>query len=184
MFKKIFIFSIITMLLIIWLLFLRSDAMNSTPNTDFRPFFITSKPIIFKKISLPKGTKIIYTYRYFWETFEQKKPRSEKDIKKIVFKEEINWGGIPVTSISKFFNPEMTGFTLHFNELNKTKKNQLYPLLHICNKEIGINIKNSNDWSFNKKNILSIQSCGFEKQKYLDILYTKLMKLENKNTEK
>ena len=76
---------------------------------DERPFFITTKPIIIKNISLPEGTKIIYKKQYFWEKFEQKKLPDEKDIISVDFKKgtTINWGGVPITSIVQFFNIEM-----------------------------------------------------------------------------
>jgi hypothetical protein len=154
---------------------------------DKRPFFITTKPIVVKRILLPKGTKLIYAKQYFWQKYEQKKPLNEKDIVQISLMEgtTINWGGLPITSIVKFYNSEMKGFTVYadFNKLNK--KNRISNLWQNCNDGLGITIEDKDDWSFNKNNILDVNSCGVNyqryfkedenQQRYLDDLHNELM---------
>ena len=156
---------------------------------DKRPFFITTKPVIIKNISLPVGTKIIYEKQYFWEKYEQKKLLNEKDIVSINFRKgtTINWGGMPITSIVRFYNTEIKGFSV-YADFDKIYKNNRTPFLNLwlnCNSELGIIVENTNDWSFNKKNVLDIESCGvnnqraFEEdknqQKFLDELLSELM---------
>lgn len=158
---------------------------------DKRPFFVTTKPIFVKNIRLPEGTKIIYKQQSFWEKNEQEEPLNTKDIIEISFREgtTINWGGIPITSIIKFFNSDMKGFSVYpdFNKLNK--KTQFSNLWESCNDNLGITVEDRDDWSFNKKNILDVQSCGvnyqryFKKdknqQRYLDDLYNELMTIKD-----
>lgn len=90
---------------------------------DKRPFFVTPKPIFVKNLLLPEGTKIIYEKQYFWEKYKQEKPLHAKDIIEVSFREgtTINWGGVPITSIVKFFNSDMNGFSVYadFNKLHK-----------------------------------------------------------------
>lgn len=160
---------------------------------DKRPFFIISEPVIVKNIQLPKGTKIIYEKRYFWQEYEQEKQLSEKDIVAISFPKEttINWGGVPITSIVKFYNSEMSGYTVtaSFKKLNKNAESRFANLWQSCNDDLGITVKNTNDWSFNKENILDVQSCGVNyqryfkddiaQQKYLDSLHDALIEINH-----
>ncbi len=194
--KKILIIIGIISLIVIGFFYVYLNALGSAwiiNKPDKRPFFVTSKPIIIKKILLPKGTKIIYEKQYFWEKYEQKELLNEKNITSIYFREgtTINWGGVPITSIVKFFNSEMKGFsvTADFDKLNENKKTQFSNLWLSCNNNLGITVKNTNDWSFNKKNILDVESCGvnnqryFEKdknqQRFLDDLYNELMLIKD-----
>lgn len=154
---------------------------------DERPFFVTTKPIIVKNILLPEGTKIIYQRQYFWENYKQEEPLKEKDIMQISFKEgtTINWGGVPINSIVKFYNSKMKGFTVYadFSKLNG--KTRFTDLWQNCDDALGITVEDTNDWSFNKRNILDVESCGvnyqryFKKdanqQKFLDQLYNELI---------
>lgn len=191
--KKIFIILGIIILIIIGCFYAYVNALSSMwtlHSPDKSPYFVTTKPIIIKNILLPKGTKITYEKRYFWEKYEQKKLLNKKDITKISFKEgtTINWGGVPITSIFKFFNSKMKGFTVYadFNRLNKNKATQFSILWQSCNDNLGVTVINTNDWSFNKKNISDIQSCSVNYQRYfkedvkqqmfLDNLYSELMK--------
>lgn len=194
--KKILIIIGVILLIVIGCFYLYMRALGSmwVVNTpDESPYFITVKPIVVNNILLPKETKITYKKRYFWEKYEQKKSLKEKDITRISFKEgiTIDWGGIPIKEIIKFFNPEMKGYSVYanFDSLNKNKKTQFYNLWKSCNSELGITVENTNDWSFNKKNILDIESCGVNNQRYfkkdknqqrfLDELYSQLMKIKD-----
>jgi len=158
---------------------------------DNSPYFVTTKPIIIKNILLPKGTKITYNKHYCWEKHKQNKLLNEKDITEISFKEgiTINWGGVPITSVHKFFNPEMKGFTVYadFNRLNKNKETLFSNLWQRGGNDLDITVKNTNDWSFNKENISDIDSCGvnyqrffkedIKQQRFLDDLYNELKKI-------
>ena len=194
--KKILIIISIILLITVGCFYLYLRALGSmwVVNTpDKSPYFITTKPISINNILVPKGTKITYKKRYFWEKYEQKKLLNEKDITRISFKEgiTINWGGIPIKEIIKFFNPEMKGYSVYadFDSVNKNKNTQFYNLWKSCNSELGITVKNTDDWSFNQKNILDVQSCGvsyqryfsedIEQQLFLDNLYNELTKIKD-----
>ncbi|WP_218849847.1 hypothetical protein [Winogradskyella vidalii] len=194
--KKILIIIGVILLIVIggFYFYLRALGSMWVVNTpDKSPYFITTKPIVVNNILLPKETKITYKKRYFWEKYEQKKPLNEKDITSISLKEgkTIDWAGVPITSIHKFFNSEMKGFSVYadFDKLNSNKKTQFSNLWLSCNNDLGITVKNTNDWSFNKNNILDIESCGVNNQRYfkedknqqrfLDELYSQLMKVKD-----
>ena len=162
---------------------------------DDSPFFRTTEPMIVKNITLPIGTIITYEKRNFWQKHEQKKLLSEDDISQISFSDgiTINWGGVPITSIVNFYNPQMKGFSLYpdFDKLNENKKTKFSDLWLSCNDALGISVKNSNDWSFDKENIIEIESCGVnsqsyykedeEKKKVLDDLYSELINVKSEN---
>ncbi|MDW5290716.1 hypothetical protein [Formosa sp. PL04] len=166
-----------------------SGSMYSVANKlDESPFYMTTQPIIVKNISLPIGTKIIYEKQYFWEKYEQKKLLDEKDIFEISFKEVIYWGGVPISKILQFYNPKMIGFSVYpdFDKLNK--ETQFSNLWQSCNSDLSINVKDINDWSFNKKNILDIEGCGsyqrhfsedIKQQRFLDNFYDELIKIRD-----
>lgn len=194
--KKMFIVIGIIILIIIGGFYAYINALGSMwivnpPNKS--PYYITTKPTTINNILLPERTKITYKKNYYWEEYEQDRLPDEKDITEITFEKgtTINWGGIPITSIDKFFNPEMKGFTVYanFNKLDKSKETKFSNLWQNCNSDIGVTVKNTNDWSFNKKNILDIQSCGIlylryykddiKQQKYLDNLYDALMNVND-----
>lgn len=193
--KKIFVIIAIIILIAIGLFYIYLIALSSMwslNKADESPYFITTRPIIIKNISLPKGTKIVYEKRYFWQKYEQKKLLNEKDVTEIYFieGEKTDWGGVPINSIIKFYNSEMKGFSVYadFDSLNENKKTQFSNLWQSCNDSLGITVKNTNDWSFNQGNILDIESCGVNKQRYfsedlkqqkfLDNLYSELMKIK------
>ena len=81
-------------------------------------------------------------------------------------------------------------FNKNFDELNETKKTKFSNIWQSCNYHLGINVQDTEDWSFNKNNILDVQSCGVNFQGYfkedvkqqnlLDNLYTELLKVSNK----
>ena len=102
------------------------------------------------------------------------------------------WGGVPIYSINKFFNSEMTGYSVYadLSKLNAQNHSQFSKLWDSCNDNLGITVQNSNDWSFNKKNILDVESCSVnyqryfkensEQQKFLDKLYQALQNVQVK----
>ncbi|RZL37052.1 MAG: hypothetical protein EOP00_28940, partial [Pedobacter sp.] len=104
----------------------------------------------------------------------------------------INWGGVPVTEINKFFNDEMRGYTVYadFKKLHGDKITKFSKLWESCSDGLGITIKNSDDWSFNPKNIADVESCSVNYQRYfkdnmyqkqfLDSLYSELLKISSK----
>lgn len=139
---------------------------NSTP--DY-PFYITKEQLIIKKIPIPKGTKLVYEEQFF-KKGEQDKILSEEKLITINLPEgqTLYWGGVPVTSIDKFFNSEMRGFTVYadFTKLSDDKKTKFSDLWQSCSDRLGISIKNTDDWSFNKDNIADVQSCSVNYQRY------------------
>ena len=159
---------------------------------DKRPFFITTEPIVVKKIILPEGTKIIYEKQFFWEKYEQKKALNEKDIVEISFMDgtTIDWGGVPINSIVKFYNSEMNGFSVYadFSKLDDNQKTEFSNLWQSCDSYLGIRVNKTDDWSFNKENILDVESCSviyqryfkedIKQQRFLDSLRDALMKTE------
>ncbi len=163
---------------------------NSTPNY---PYFITKEPLIVKKILVPKGTKLVYEESFFKEG-EQEKIMSEKSLKEIVLPigKTLDWGGVPITMIEKFFNSEMRGFSVYadFNKLSDNKKTKFSELWQSCESEIGITVKNIDDWSFNTENISDVESCSGLYQRYfkdnkemndfLDKTYNELKKIDSK----
>ncbi|WP_276379993.1 hypothetical protein [Flavobacterium sp. H4147] len=163
---------------------------NSTP--DY-PYYIATEPLTIKKIAVPKGTKLIYVETLF-KKGKQDKMLSEEKLKEIELPEgqTIIWGGVPVTSIDKFFNSEMRGFTVYakFDDLTEDKKTKFSELWQNCNNSIGITIKNTNDWSFNLDNIADVESCSVNYQRYfkddanqqafLDEMLTELRKIKSK----
>jgi len=194
--KKIFIVIGIIILIVIGSIYAYLNALSSmwvVNKPDESPYFVTTKPQVIKNIPFPKETKITYKKRYFWEKHEQKKPLDEKNITQISFKKgiTIDWGGVPITSIVEFYNLEMKGYSVYadFNSLNKNRETEFSDLWKSCNSVLGITTKNTDDWSFNKKNILIIESCGvnyqryfsedLEQQKFLDNLYSELIKIKN-----
>lgn len=163
---------------------------NSTPNY---PYYTTTKPFLVKKIIVPTGTRLVYDEQFFKEG-KQPKMLNEDKLQSIELPagETINWGGVPVTSITKFFNSEMRGFTVSadFNKLSNTKKTKFSELWQSCSNDLGITVKSTEDWSFNIKNISDIESCSvlyqryFKKNKsqqnFLNELYSELIKVGSK----
>jgi hypothetical protein len=188
--KKMLIILSIVILTALGCFFVYLNALGSMwaiNKPDERPFFVTTKPIIVKNILLPEGTKIIYQRQHFWENYKQEEPLEEKYIMQISFKEgtTINWGGVPITSIVRFYNSKMKGFAVYadFGKLNE--KNRFTDLWQNCDDALGITVEDTNDWSFNKRNILDVESCGVNyqryfkedvnQQKFLDQLYNELI---------
>jgi hypothetical protein len=163
---------------------------NSSPHY---PYFITTKPLVVKKIVVPVGTKLVYEEQFFKED-KQDKIMNEENLISIEFPtgKPLNWGGVPVTSIDKFFNSEMKGFTVNadFDKLSNDKKTKFSELWQSCSNDLGITVKNTDDWSFNTKNISDVESCSVNyqryfkedasQQKFLNDIYSELLKIGSK----
>src|SRR5690554_785149 len=194
--KTIFILLGILILIIIGCFYAYAWTLGSmwTLNTpDENPYYISSKPLVIKNISLPAETKISYKKRFFWEKNEQSKALREEDLTDISFKEgvSIDWGGVPITSITRFYNSGMKGYRVYadFNSLEESKETPFSKLWQSCNGPLDIMVEHTTDWSFNKKNILDIASCSIhyqrsfkediKQQKFLDYLFSELMKTKD-----
>jgi hypothetical protein len=163
---------------------------NSAPNY---PYFITTEPLIVKKVPVPIGTKLVYEEQFFKEGKQDHKLKEEK-LTTIEFPEgkELIWGGVPIKSIYKFFNSEMRGYTVtaDFSKLSEDQKTKFSELWQSCNDGLGITIKNTDDWSFNKENIADVESCSVIYQRYfkddsrqqsfLNEMYAELQKINSK----
>ena len=133
------------------------------------PYFITLEPTTIKNILVPKGTKLTYEEQFFKEG-QQDKIMNEEKLTSIELPEgkSIDWGNVPVFMILKFFNSEMRGYTVYadFNQLSNDKKTKFSELWQSSDNELGIDVKNIGDWSFNKQNITDVESCGVNNQRY------------------
>ncbi|TDG37312.1 hypothetical protein EZJ43_04125 [Pedobacter changchengzhani] len=188
--SKIFPFSIFTLFLSGCLGNMNPTGSNSSPNY---PWFVVKQPLLVKNILVPTGTTLTYNEDYF-KTGEQDKAMSEKKLKSINFPANapLNWGGVPVTSISKFFNSEMHGVSVNanFKKLPDENKTRFSRLWESCDSDMGILLKNTNDWSFNKANIADVESCSVLYQRYfkdnaaqqtfLNNMYNELLKVKEK----
>jgi hypothetical protein len=133
------------------------------------PYYITTQEITVKKILVPKGTKLMYEEQFFKEG-EQKEIMNEAKLTSIELQNEatIDWGGVPVNMIVKFFNAEMHGYSVYadFNQIKENKKTKFSELWQNCNNDLGVLVTNTDDWSFNIKNISDISDCGVLYQRY------------------
>ena len=133
------------------------------------PYFITLEPTTIKNILVPKGTKLTYEEQFFKEG-QQDKIMNEEKLTSIELPEgkTIDWGNVPVFMILKFFNSEMRGYTVYadFNQLSNDKKTKFSELWQSSDNELGIDVNNIGDWSFNKQNITEVESCGVNNQRY------------------
>ena len=159
---------------------------NSRP--DY-PYFMTTKPLVVKKIAVPVGTTLVYEESWF-KKGKQDQMLSESKLTAIRLPEgeTILWGGVPITSIVQFFNSEMRGFSVSadFHKLTKEQRNRFTDMWQSCDDDLGIAIKDTNDWSFNPANIADVESCSVlyqryfkdnkEQQSFLDEMYTEMMK--------
>jgi hypothetical protein len=157
---------------------------NSRP--DY-PYFVTTKPLVVKKIPVPVGTTLVYEESWF-KKGKQDKMLSESKLTAINLPEgeTILWGGVPVTRIAQFFNSKMRGFNVSadFSKLTKAQQNRFTEMWQSCDDNLGIAIKNRDDWSFNLDNIVDVQSCSVlyqryfknnkEQQRFLDEMYREL----------
>ena len=159
---------------------------NSKP--DY-PYYISTQPMIVKKIAIPIGTKLEYEEQYF-KSGQQDSLLNEKKLIGIYFPKDqsMNWAGVPIGYINKYFNSEMKGFSVYarFKQLPSNKQTRFSQLWQECNDNLGINVKNTDDWSFNLNNIADIDSCSvnyqryfkdnLQQQHYLDRLYQEMQK--------
>lgn len=155
------------------------------------PYYITTKPTMVKNILVPKGTKLQYEEHFFKEG-QQDELMNEKKLTMIAFSENspVEWGGVPVSMIVKFFNSEMRGYTVYadFNHLTDDKITKFSTLWKSADNQLGVDVTNIEDWSFNKENITDVQSCGVNNQRYfkesqeqqlfLDNLYKELKEVK------
>ena len=159
---------------------------NSKP--DY-PYYISTQTMIVKKIAIPIGTKLGYEEQYF-KSGQQDSLLNEKKLISIYLPEDqsMNWAGVPIGYINKYFNSEMKGFSVYarFKQLPSNKQTRFSQLWQECNDNLGINVKNTDDWSFNLNNIADIDSCSVnyqryfkdnsQQQHYLDRLYQEMQK--------
>ena len=157
------------------------------------PYFITTGSITVKKIVVPKGTKLTYEEQFFKEG-QQDGPMNENKLTKIELPEGeiMDWAGVPVFMLIKFANPEMPGYSVYadFSKIKDDKKTKFSELWQSCNNDLGVLIENTEDWSFNTKNIRDVSDCGVNYQRYfkenkeqqqlLDELYNELKKVNLK----
>ena len=153
------------------------------------PYYITTQPMIVKKIAIPIGTKLEYEEQHF-KSGQQDSLLNEKKLIQISFPKDhsINWAGVPIGSINKYFNSEMKGFSVdaRFDQLPSNKQTRFSQLWQACDDDLGIRVKNTDDWSFNLNNIADIDSCSVnyqryfknnvQQQHYLDLLYQEIQK--------
>lgn len=154
------------------------------------PYFITIEPTIVKNITVPKGTKLTYK-KHFLKEGKQNKIMRESKLTSIKLPEgkTIDWGGVPINMLVKFFNSEMQGYTIYadFNQLKDDKKTKFSKLWQSSNNQLGVLVENPADWTFNPNNIIDISSCGVNNQRYfkedkkqqqfLDELFSELQKI-------
>ena len=153
------------------------------------PYYITTQPMIVKKIAIPIGTKLEYEEQHF-KSGQQDSLLNEKKLIQISFPKDhsINWAGVPIGYINKYFNSEMKGFSVdaRFDQLPSNKQTRFSQLWQACNDDLGIRVKNTDDWSFNLNNITDIDSCSVnyqryfkdnvQQQRYLNLLYQEMQK--------
>lgn len=153
------------------------------------PYYITTQPMIVKKIAIPIGTKLEYEEQHF-KSGQQDSLLNEKKLIQISFPKDhsINWAGVPIGYINKYFNSEMKGFSVdaRFDQLPSNKQTRFSQLWQACNDDLGIRVKNTDDWSFNLNNIADIDSCSVnyqryfkdnvQQQRYLNLLYQEMQK--------
>ncbi|MBJ8444017.1 hypothetical protein [Acinetobacter bereziniae] len=163
---------------------------NGRPNY---PYFITTQPMIIKKINVPAGTILTYEKQSF-KTGKQNQLMNENKLQSILMPsgQNIIWGGVPVSMIEKFFNSQMRGYSVHaeFEKLSPSQSMRFSKLWKSCSDHLGITIKNNNDWSFNLNNIADVENCSVlyqryfkhdtEQQQFLDQLYRELKKVNLK----
>ena len=153
------------------------------------PYYITTQPMIVKKIAIPIGTTLEYEEQHF-KSGQQDSLLNEKKLIQISFPKDhsINWAGVPIGSINKYFNSEMKGFSVdaRFDQLPSNKQTRFSQLWQACDDDLGIRVKDTDDWSFNLNNIADIDSCSVnyqryfkdnvQQQRYLDLLYQEMQK--------
>ncbi|WP_228420071.1 hypothetical protein [Chryseobacterium camelliae] len=141
---------------------------NGSRAPDY-PYFMTTGPLTVKNLKLPKGTKLTYEEQLFRKG-QQDRIMDEKKLIVIELPKgkTIDWGGVPVYMIMKFSNPEMKGYSVSpdFGQLRDEKKTRFSEMWQSCEGELGVLVKNPDDWSFNVKNIADISDCSVIYQRF------------------
>ena len=157
------------------------------------PYFITTHPLLIKKVQLPAGSTLTYEKQGF-KTGRQSQLMNESKLKGISLPsgQTIIWAGVPISTINKFSNSEMRGFSLNaeFKQLAPNQNSGFSKQWQRCGDDLGIGIKNKEDWSFNLNNIVDVESCSVlyqrhfqdnaEQQRFLNQLYAELRKVTAK----
>lgn len=159
---------------------------NSRP--DY-PYYITTQSMQIKNITIPIGTRLEYEEQRF-KSGQQDSLLNEKKLIGIYFPKDqsMKWAGVPIGHIHKYFNSQMKGFSIYprFEQLSTNQQTRFSQLWQACDNALGINVKNTDDWSFNLNNIADIDSCSviyqryfkdnLPQQHYLDQLYQEMQK--------
>jgi len=163
---------------------------NGDPPPDY-PYFVTTGETTVKNIVVPAGTLLFYREQ-FLKNGKQDNMLNETSLTtiKLSIGKTIDWGGVPVHRIEKFFNHKMRGFTLYadFKQLSNDKQTKFSKLWQSADDQLGINVIDIDDWSFDKENIADVKSCGvnyqryftnnLEQQQFLDNLYAELKNIK------
>lgn len=164
-----------------------SSAFNPNgPPPRKEAYFQSTEPTVVKGISVPIGAKIVYGNSHRKGSLGR--PMSEDKITALEFPagKPLRWGGVPVTSIRKFYNTDMRGFTVEadFDRPASGNMNRFAQLWRSSGSDdLGVDIINPADWSFNPRNISDVESCGSyqryfkddaKQQRFLDALYAAL----------
>lgn len=175
--------------------FIVLDALSSMGNPNGSrapdyPYFITTESVTVKKVVVPKGTKLTYEEHFFREG-QQDKIMNENRLTGVELPKgkTIDWGGVPVSVITKFFNPEMKGFTVSadFGQLPDDKKTAFSEMWQSCGGDLGVLVTDPDNWTFDTKNIVDISDCSViyqrffkedaEQQRFLDKLVSEIKKM-------
>ena len=135
--------------------------------SDRSPYYITSVSKQVRGISIPPQTKLTYRSQYFRQEFQQTQALKEQNLTGIRLAEDaaILWGGMPVNIFIQFSNPKIQGVSFYPAIGFKSEpSNAFLRLWKSCESDLGIYLKNPNDWSFNPTN-MQITSCGRFRQK-------------------
>ena len=139
---------------------------NSAPD---HPYFVTNEIVTVKNIVLPKGTKLTYEEHFFREG-QQDNILNEKKLTAIELPKgkTIDWGGVPVYLIIKHFNSEMKGYSVYadFGQLRDDKRSRFLEMWESCGGELGVLVTNTDDWTFNSKNIKDVLDCSVAYQRF------------------
>lgn len=86
----------------------------------------------------------------------------------------------------------MRGFSVYpdFDKLSDAKRTKFSQLWKSCNDNLGITVKNTDDWCFNTKNISDVDDCivlyqryfknDKKQQNFLNEIYAELLKVGSK----
>lgn len=164
--KMIALFTLLTLLTVITLLssclYYFAKNMGSV-NLDTRPMIELDKPTVLKNVLLPVNTEVLY----YSDTRKKEQNIEEFRVPPYVLKYEdranpqfyIQWGGAYVNYMTI-----EEGQVLRVSTLNDVKMPNHNEFLRLWGQEhcegiLFIKLKNTNDWSFNPKNMY-IEDCG------------------------